>query len=113
MSKAVSIRSDEIATMVEDAEKGRALMGRTKAMRQAGIKYLPKFDAESKTDYESRLASSWLFNGFRKAVLDMTGRVFSKSIEITEGPAQIIEWSENKTASNRSGLAAFYVSFTG
>ena len=95
MSKSVSMRSDEIATMVEDAEKGRALMGRTKAMRQAGTKYLPKFDAESKTDYESRLASSWLFNGFRKAVLDMTGRVFSKSIEITEGPAQIIEWSEN------------------
>ena len=95
MSKTVAIQSSEISAMIEAAEKGRALMGRTKAMRAAGIKYLPKYDAESKTDYDTRLGQSWLFNGYRKAVLDMTGRVFSKPIEISEGPAQVIEWSDN------------------
>ena len=95
MSKTVSIRSGEVAAMVAASEKGRALMGRTKAMRAAGTKYLPKFTAELQTDYDARLASSWLFNGYRKAVLDMTGRVFSKPVEITEGPSQLIQWAEN------------------
>lgn len=95
MSKTVAKRSSEVASMIEDATKGRALMGRTKAMRAAGQTYLPKFDAESATDYASRLASSWLFNGYRKSVLDMTGRVFSKPIEITEGPQKLKDWAEN------------------
>ena len=95
MSNTVAIQSSEIAAMVEDAAKGRDLMGRTKAMRAAGEKYLPKFDGETKRDYAARLSASWLFNGYRRAVLDMTGRVFSKPVEITEGPAQLIEWAEN------------------
>tara|TARA_R110000744_G_scaffold149386_1_gene262500 strand:- start:879 stop:2315 length:1437 start_codon:yes stop_codon:yes gene_type:complete len=95
MSTTVAIRSSEIAAMVDASTKGRALMGRTKTMRAAGQTYLPKNDAESQTDYDTRLGQSWLFNGYRKAVLDMTGRVFSKPIEISDGPDQVIEWADN------------------
>lgn len=95
MSKTVSKRSGELSAMVEATTKGRALMGRTKAMRAAGETYLPKFKAEAPEDYTARLNSSWLFNGFRKTTMDMTGRVFSKPIEIAEGPAQLIEWADN------------------
>ena len=61
-------------------------MGGTKAMRGAGQTYLPKFPAESQDAYDARLKSSFLFNGYKKTVRDMTGRVFTKSVEI-EGDA--------------------------
>jgi hypothetical protein len=106
MSKKVAARTGDVSSMIEDAAKGRALMGRTKAMRVAGKTYLPKFDAESATDYEARLSSSWLFNGYRKSVLDMTGRVFSKPIEISEGPSSLKSWAENIDMAGRD-LSAF------
>tara|TARA_R110000782_G_scaffold11741_5_gene35439 strand:+ start:1562 stop:2992 length:1431 start_codon:yes stop_codon:yes gene_type:complete len=85
MSKTVNKRSDVMAKIVEASKKGRALMGGTDSMRQAGKTYLPKFEAESDHDYKARLNSSFLFNGLRKTIKDMTGRVFNKSIEIVEG----------------------------
>lgn len=81
--------------------KGRALMGGTTAMRQARETYLPKFGKESTVAYEARLRSSWLFNGFRKTVRDMTGRVFSKPIELDDAPEQIEEWCENADLQGR------------
>jgi hypothetical protein len=93
MSKTVNKRSNAMATMVEAAEKGRALMGGTDTMRMAGQTYLPKFKAELDADYKARLDSSWLFNGMRKTVKDMTGRVFTKSIEIVEGSDQLKDFA--------------------
>ena len=78
MSDAVAKRSEASARMLNSAAKGRALMGGTSAMRTAAEKYLPRFGAESHDAYTARLNSSWLFNGFRKTVRDMTGRVFGK-----------------------------------
>ena len=95
MSKTVNKRSHVMAEIVEAAEKGRALMGGTDSMRAAGKTYLPKFKAEAAEDYKARLASSWLFNGMRKTVKDMTGRVFSKSIEITEGSERLKGFADN------------------
>jgi hypothetical protein len=93
MSDTVNKRSAVMAKMVTAAEKGRALMGGSDAMRLAGKTYLPKFKAELDEDYKARLASSWLFNGMRKTVKDMTGRVFSKTIEISEGPERLIDFA--------------------
>jgi hypothetical protein len=93
MSKTVNKRSKAMAKMVDAAEKGRALMGGTDAMREAGKTYLPKFKAEADEDYEARLASSWLFNGMRKTVKDMTGRVFTKPIEIIDGSERLKEFA--------------------
>jgi hypothetical protein len=93
MSKTVQKRSKAMAEMVEAAEKGRALMGGTDTMRKAGETYLPKFKAELDADYKARRDSSWLFNGMRKTVKDMTGRVFTKPITIVEGSPRLQEFA--------------------
>lgn len=95
MTEAVAQRSAASATMLAAAQKGRALMGGTTAMRAARTTYLPQFAKESKPAYDVRLAASWLFNGYRKTVKDMTGRVFSTPVEITEGDQRLKDWSEN------------------
>ncbi|ABF63535.1 hypothetical protein TM1040_0802 [Ruegeria sp. TM1040] len=82
MTQSVAQRTPAAEALVKSAALGRILMGGTKAMRGAGQKHLPKFPAESHEAYEARLASSFLFNGFKKTVRDMTGRVFTKSVEI-------------------------------
>jgi hypothetical protein len=81
--------------MLARTQKHRALMGGTEAMRAAGVAYLPRFAKESEEAYRSRLASSWLFNGFRKTVRDMVGRVFSKPVELAGADARLVEWCEN------------------
>ena len=93
MSKTVNKRSKAMADMVEAAKKGRALMGGTDTMRTAGDTYLPKFKAEQDADYQARLHSSWLFNGMRKTVKDMTGRVFTKPITIVDGSDRLKEFA--------------------
>lgn len=95
MSDTVAKRTATVAAMVEAGAKGRALMGGTDAMRGAGETYLPKFKAEQAEDYTAKLNSSWLFNGMRKTVKDMTGRVFDKTVEIPDAPQQIKDWCEN------------------
>lgn len=95
MTEAVAKRSDAVSSMVAASEKGRALMGGSDAMRAAGEAYLPKFKAEDPADYHARLKASWLFNGLRKTVKDMTGRVFDKAMEIQDAPDQLKLWAEN------------------
>ena len=95
MSDNVAKRSAIVEAMVADSAKMRALMGGTKAMREAGEEYLPKFEAESVESYASRLKLSWLFNGYRKTVKDMSGKVFSKPVEIAKGPSRLTDWSAN------------------
>lgn len=95
MSRTVAKRSKASEAMIQALSGARALMGGSRAMREAGKKFLPKFDAESQEAYEARLKSSWLFNGYRKTVRDMTGRVFDKPIELVDGNDTLIEWAEN------------------
>lgn len=95
MTEAVAQRSAASATMLAAAQKGRALMGGTTAMRAASTTYLPRFAKESQQAYDVRLKASWLFNGYRKTVKDMTGRVFAKTVEIKEGDDRLKEWAEN------------------
>ena len=82
MTDTVAEKTPAAEALIDAAQIGRALMGGTKAMRAAGRTYLPQFPAESDDAYKARLDSSFLFNGFRKTVRDMTGRVFTKSVEI-------------------------------
>lgn len=77
-------------------ELPRTLMGGTKAMRNAGVKYLPQEAAESETSYKARLMRSTLFNAFAKTVGDMTGKVFRKDIVLKDDvPEQIKTFAEN------------------
>ena len=101
MTKTVANRSAASAAMQTAAAKGRALMGGTTAMRKARETYLPRFGKESHAAYEARLRSSWLFNGYRKTVRDMTGRIFSKPVEAEDTPDQISEWLANADLQGR------------
>lgn len=77
-------------------ELPRTLMGGTKAMRAAGVKYLPIEQKESVEAYQARLNRTVLFNGFRKTVRDMTGKVFTKPVELGKDvPAEIKGYVEN------------------
>lgn len=102
MTTTVANRSAQSAAMVAASAKGRALMGGTTAMRAEGSTYLPKFAKESEEAYKARLASSWLFNGYRKTVRDMTGRVFAKPVEMADDtPPQMADWCENVDMAGR------------
>lgn len=95
MSKSVAERSAASQAMLTAARKHRALMGGGDAMRDAAEAFLPRFPAESQEAYDARLKGSWLFNGYRKCVRDMAGRVFDKPVEVADGPQQLIDWCEN------------------
>lgn len=101
MSTTVDKLGPEVKALREACAKGRALMGGTRAMREAGKKYLPRFESESDDSYSARLGSSWLFNGYRKTVRDMSGRVFDKPMEFVEGPNRLTDWVENVDLAGR------------
>lgn len=102
MSDTVAKRSEVAEAQAAACAKGRALMGGTSAMRTAGKTYLPKFPMESEEAYKDRLNLSWLFNGYRKTVRDMAGRVFAKSVELGDGtPSQLAEWCDNVDLAGR------------
>lgn len=85
-----------VMAMEEDRKLPRALMGGTKAMRAAGREYLPQEIAESDAGYKVRLARSFLFNGYRKTVRDMAGKVFAKPIAVGDDvPPKIAEMLTN------------------
>lgn len=93
--------------MVKCLEKGRALWGGTEDMRKAGEKYLPKWPNESIEGYAARLKSSWLFNGYKKAIRDMAGRVFDKPVTLGDNaPQKLSDWMANADLAGRD-LSAF------
>lgn len=78
------------------ADLPRTLMGGTRAMRNAGTRYLFREAAETQAAYNNRLHRATLFNAFRKTVTDMTGRVFAKPIILEKDmPAELVAYSEN------------------
>jgi hypothetical protein len=99
----------QVNTQSEDYKKSaamwqlpRTLMGGTKAMRAAGVLYLPQEQAESPDAYRARLMRSTLFNAFRKTVKDMTGKVFRKEITIEKDvPPDLVKMAENIDGAGR------------
>ncbi|MGB1215650.1 MAG: DUF4055 domain-containing protein [Pikeienuella sp.] len=90
-----------------EAHKIRSLYAGTEAMRRAGEKYLPKMPGEEKAEYDSRKAQSWLFNGVRKTVRDMVGRVFDVPVVLAEdAPERLVDWAEDIDLCGQ-GLNAF------
>lgn len=76
--------------------KIRALMGGVEGMRAAGETYLPREPRESRAAWEARRDRSFLFNGLRKTVTDMGGKVFSKPVTLAEEADERLRvWSEN------------------
>lgn len=89
--------------MAHRAELERALMGGTKAMREAREKYLPKEEGESIAAYDARVARTFLFNAFAKTITDMTGKVFTKPVVLNKDiPDVIQEYCKNIDLAGRN-----------
>lgn len=72
------------------------LMGGTRAMRDAGKKYLPQWPKEEADAYQSRLTTSTLLPALSETVQNMTGRVFSDPIcFVDDVPKPIEEMAED------------------
>lgn len=83
--KNVATPTDVQSAMVADARPIRLLVAGTKAMRAAGEEFLPRQQAESVANYEARKKRSFLFGATAKTVGDMTGKVFTKPIQVEKG----------------------------
>lgn len=104
-----------------------ALMGGTKAMREAGQVYLPKWPKEDDDSYKARISSSTLLPAYSETVHNMTGRVFAEPIvlgddvpELTQGFAQNFDrqgnnlqvWSQSAFVTGLShGLCHVFVDY--
>jgi len=104
-NKTVATPSDDHIRLMKLWKLPRALMQGTRGMRAAGARavgnaqfteWLPKEPAETPAAYTARLFRSTLFNGFRKTVKDMTGKVFQREITIEEDvPDELKMLAEN------------------
>ncbi|WP_047305146.1 DUF4055 domain-containing protein [Pseudomonas fluorescens] len=73
-----------------------ALMGGTRAMREAGKKFLPQWPKEEADAYQARLNTSTLIPAYSETVQNMTGRVFSDPIAFADDISeQIKEMTED------------------
>lgn len=92
----IAVRTEPSKGFDSKLEKTRTLMGGTESMRIAGKKYLPQFEGETKAHYDYRRSISYLFNGFRKTVWDLSGRVFEKPTVLSDDSDQIFkDWAED------------------
>jgi hypothetical protein len=89
--------------MEEKRRLPSTLMGGTTAMRGAGKMYLPQEPSETAKAYAIRLQRSFLFNGYRKTVHDMAGKVFSKAIVVADDmPEELALYAENIDLAGRN-----------
>lgn len=92
----VDSTSDVYDEMAKDWKLPVALMGGEKVMKAYKTTYLPKEPMETDEQYFNRLERSTLKNYFAWAVENHTGRVFNKSIMLSEDtPDPIKEYNKN------------------
>jgi len=86
----------------------QVLMGGTVAMREAGKLYLPQNPKEIDPDYKNRLARSTLTNVFKKTVVNLSSKPFTKPAMISEDmDPQIIEWISEDIDREGNDINAF------
>lgn len=88
MTTNVATPNDAHNAMLPDWELAAALKGGTRAMREAGEKYLRKRLYEENDDYNARLSMATLYAAFTDTVSYMVGRVFAEPL-ITE---DVLPW---------------------
>lgn len=103
MATDVSTPSDEVTAMSPDWELARALLGGTKAMREAGEAYLPKWPNEDPASYEKRRETAVLFPAYKRTVSTLTGKPFSKPLTLGDDvPANIKAMCEDVDLQGRN-----------
>ncbi|WP_082437974.1 DUF4055 domain-containing protein [Pseudomonas sp. NBRC 111129] len=78
----VSQRTLRCQKYYDDRELIRAVRGGTEALRNAGIKYLPKEPGESADSYKRRLARSFLTNYTDKTAKNLASKPFTRPIVV-------------------------------
>lgn len=65
-----------------DWELARTLLAGTRAMRDAGPAYLPRFSIETEEAYNRRLGVATLTNFYKRMALKMAGLMFSRNVTV-------------------------------
>lgn len=92
----VATPSAAVAAQQADLELVQTLMGGTRAMREAGEKYLPRWPNEDVRAHSARVECAVLFPAYDRTVSTLASKPFSKPITIGEDvPARIRAWCEN------------------
>lgn len=94
--------------LAPDWELVHDLMGGTRQMRAAGLRWLPKENSESWDAWRARLNRSVLFNGFARTVAALAGRPFADSVKLAKAHPRVAE-----VANNMDGRGTSLTSFAG
>jgi hypothetical protein len=81
--------------LAPDLEMIHDLMGGTRRMRSAGLRWLPKEHSEAWEAWRVRLNRSVLFNGLARTVAALSGRPFSQDVTLKGAHPQIQQFCQN------------------
>lgn len=100
-------QSDAVAIMADVWAMIDALMAGTKAMREAGEAYLPRWPNEEPRDHAARLAVATLYPAYSRTIEILAAKPFSKQIALSNStPSRIQEYAQNIDLEGRN-LHAF------
>jgi hypothetical protein len=93
---AVNAKSPAIEAMSKAWDIIEPLMAGTAAMRDAKESLLPRFPSEDVVSWQTRIKQATLFPAFRRTVMVMSGKPFSKALVLSEDtPPEIEEWAKD------------------
>lgn len=103
----VALPTKDWDAMMLDLELIHDLMGGTRKMRQAGLKWLPREQAESWEAWRLRLNRSVLFNGLAQTIQAMAGHALCGEVMLENADPKIQQVCRNITGDGQSlnGLA--------
>lgn len=104
-------RSPDIETMVPYWEKVSDILEGTQAIKNGGVKYLPKFPDENINDYEFRLTVGKFTNIYRDVTEGLASKPFQDEISLLgaeKRPQELIDFAEDVDGfgSNLTSFAA-------
>lgn len=103
MALKVYEQSAQVQEMAKNWPIVAALLGGTRAMREAGEEFLPKWPKENADSYEARRTTATLFPAFARTLGVMTGKPFGKALTYGEDvPEQIKEWCDDVDLEGRN-----------
>jgi len=101
--KSVASVADELQERSSAWQLIETLMEGTAAMRAAGQQYLPQFPKEDTKAYRARLMASVLFPAFKRTVIALAGKPFSKPLTVGDDvPARIKGWLDDVDLQGRN-----------
>lgn len=103
MALKVHEQSEQVEVMAKNWPIVAALLGGTRAMRDAGETFLPKWPGEDADSYEVRRTTATLFPAFARTLGVMAGKPFAKALTYGEDvPANIKEWCDDVDLEGRN-----------